>query len=218
MEEIGKLKFKVVLAQSLKKGFDETYFDFSCRVTDAVKVLATDIQEFVKVLFVAGLEPLESAYCYDNSTADMECLVNILNQQFAIDQPKAKSPSIINKNGNQMIKETARSQISPEEPLSNFKKGKVYTRRHLLEHAFNMGLSPSLNGLQEFKKVCHNWINEKFPVAEVELREKFVDAFVRGVVQKYRKGPSRARLLSTKKYRSFFDGIIQFDNQDCKRR
>ena len=65
MEEIdNKLKVKVDLVQSLKKSFDETYYDFSLRITSAVEALTTDIQEFIKVLFVAGLEPLHRGLSY----------------------------------------------------------------------------------------------------------------------------------------------------------
>ena len=181
MEEINNnLIVKVAMARSLKKGFDESYFDFSQRVKNAANTLLTDIQEFVKVLFVAGLEPLESASCYDNSTADLEHLVVILNQQFAtIDQPKF--PASVDNNGYETIKKTALPELPPEEQSIS---KKVYTKRHLLEHAFNMGSSPSLNGLQEFTKVCHDWINEKFPVAEEEPRKKFVKTFVAWVVKK----------------------------------
>ena len=89
MEEIdNNLIVKVAMARSLKKSFDESYFDFSLRVKNAANTLLTDIQEFVKVLFVAGLEPLESACCYGSSSADLESLVNLLNHKFANDRPK----------------------------------------------------------------------------------------------------------------------------------
>ena len=73
----------------------------------------------------------------------------------------SSSSSVINKNGYQIIKKSARPKL-PEEPLSKYKKVEVYTKRHLLEHAFNMGSTPCLSGLQDFTKTCHHWINEKF--------------------------------------------------------
>ena len=133
---------------------------------------------------------------------------------------KLSSSSSVPQKGYEIIKITAIPKL-PEEPLSKYKKVEVYTKRHLLEHAFNMGSTPCLSGLQDFTKTCHHWINEKFSGAEEELRKKFVKTFVNSVSEKYRskgKGKSGGKLILTaKKYRCYLDGIIQLDKQDYKR-
>ena len=90
-EITNKIQLKVELIQSLKRKDAESFLDFSYRVTTAAKILKTtitcscstvDFQDFVKVLFVAGLEPLEAALCYELSDSHLDKLVSLLSQEF----------------------------------------------------------------------------------------------------------------------------------------
>ena len=96
MGEINnKFLLKVELFQSLKKGESEAYRDFSQRVNAAVEVLRTtfmcacsalEMREFVKILFVAGLKPQETAQCYENAGDDLEDMIGCLEGQQSADQ------------------------------------------------------------------------------------------------------------------------------------
>ena len=87
----NKLQLKVELIQSLTRGDTESYLDFSGRVAAAAKILKTsiicscstvDIQDFVKLLFLSGLEPFEAAYCYGITDSHLSKWVSLLSQQF----------------------------------------------------------------------------------------------------------------------------------------
>ena len=91
----NKFLLKVELFQSLKKGESEAYRDFSQRVNAAVEVLRTtfkcacsalEMREFVKILFVAGLKPQETAQCYENAGIDLEDMIGLLEGQQCADQ------------------------------------------------------------------------------------------------------------------------------------
>ena len=86
-----KLQIQVELLQSLRKETNETFLEFSQRVEDAASVLKTtikcfcldtDISDFVKLLFLAGLNQRESAACYRVPRLHLQYLVELLTSKF----------------------------------------------------------------------------------------------------------------------------------------
>ena len=90
-ESDSKLQLQVELLQSLRKETNETFLEFSQRVKDAASVLKTtikclcldtDISDFVKLLFLAGLNQRESAACYRVPRLHLQYLVELLTSKF----------------------------------------------------------------------------------------------------------------------------------------
>ena len=86
-----KLQLKVELLQSLKKERSETFLQFSQRVEAAASILKTTVEsvcfetgisDFVKLLFLAGLNQRESAACYGAEQLYLQHLVELLTSKF----------------------------------------------------------------------------------------------------------------------------------------